>query len=242
MPKAANASRSCKDVAKSSLLIPTAFANASCSILFIFVKSAADPTWVAISSATPAKLLFKANCLAFSKLKSLFSKSSASNSFDIEDSKSSKLPAILSTWDNSIPNFLALIAAFTSSVVELPILNWIDAEDFAISSTIFFSLIADLFWPLKAAAVPKALVSISSVDFPVKRDNLTSSAAESAWYPACLVNSNCVFNVSLLNPAVTEKRSANWPKLSFKFLVVTKTFSEVCEIAVNSLFKFLLWL
>ena len=107
-PNLANISLDCSDFAKSSLLIPTALANASCCILFIAVNSAADPACFAISSATVAKSLFKAACLAFSKLMFLPNNTSASNSEAIDCSKLSKPPAIPSTFDNSIPNCLAV--------------------------------------------------------------------------------------------------------------------------------------
>ena len=67
------------------------------------MKSAVDPTCLFISAAAPARSLFKNNSLAFARLISLPVNSCASNSLDIEDSKSKKESAIASTCFNSRP-------------------------------------------------------------------------------------------------------------------------------------------
>ena len=88
---------------------------ACCWRRFIFENSSADPTFLAISAVRVAKSPSKAACLAFSKFKSLPVNNSASNSLDIDCSKSSKLPAIASTLFKFKPNFRASIAALDNS-------------------------------------------------------------------------------------------------------------------------------
>ena len=104
----------------SSLLIPTALAIASCWRRFILAKSAADPAFLAISSATVFKSLFKAACLAFSRFNFFPVNNSASISAWMEDSKSSKPPAILSTWAISIPKDLTVTIVFAKAPVCFP--------------------------------------------------------------------------------------------------------------------------
>ena len=61
-----------------------------------------------------------ANCLAFSKFRSLPNNNSASNSLVIDDSKSSKLPAIPSISLNWNPKDFAVATALANSAVLIP--------------------------------------------------------------------------------------------------------------------------
>jgi hypothetical protein len=135
-----NLSSSNKVSAKPSLLIPTDLANASCWILFNSENSADEPICSDISFATVAKSLFNAACLAFSKLISFPNSNSACNSFSIDCSKSSKLPAIASTLDNSIPKDLAVATASAISFGFLPNDNVVAADTLPISLSNFCSL------------------------------------------------------------------------------------------------------
>ena len=92
-------------------LIPIALAIDSCSIRFILLNLAAVIPCFWISLAIPTKSPSRAICLAFSKLRSLPSKSSASNSLAMDCSKSNKLPAIESILSRLNPIFLASNAA-----------------------------------------------------------------------------------------------------------------------------------
>ena len=177
-----------KDFANSSLLNPTAPANASCCILFIFPNSAAEPACLAISLATPAISLFSANCLAFSKLSDLPVSNSASISFAIEDSKLSKLSAMPSTLDISIPKDLAVATAAAICPGFLPNDKVVAADTLLISLSTSFSFSATLnFWP-----VNRACAMISAVFFskspPVAIVILFTPPNSSYVKPAVLCN------------------------------------------------------
>ena len=87
----------------SSLDIPNAWASDSACIRLRSKNPAADPTWLVISVAAPAKSLFKNSSLALFKFIFLPVNNWASNSFDIEDSKFKKEFAIESSCFNSKP-------------------------------------------------------------------------------------------------------------------------------------------
>ena len=80
-----------------------------------FKKSLAEPTCLVISPAAVAKSLFKNASRALVKLISLPVNNCASNSFDIDDSKSKKESAIESSCFNSIPIALTV----TNDLVKL---------------------------------------------------------------------------------------------------------------------------
>ena len=166
-PNFANASLSIRDLARSSLVKPTALANASCCKTFILAKSAADPTCFAISSETVARSLSKAACFAFSNVKSLPIKSSASSSDVIESSNCSSELAIFATCSKDNPN----VFAFTTASAKAPGCalrdNKVALETSLIDSNICFSFKARLFCKLNALACPKKFLVTSSVDLPV---------------------------------------------------------------------------
>ena len=136
----------CKAISANwSLLNPKAAAAASCCILFPVAKDSIIAPLFANSSESPARSLFKANLLAFSRLISLPINNSASNSFLIELSKSNKLPAIASTVAKLAPNNLASAAALANSTGFLPNETAIAALTLLISSNIAFAFNATPF-------------------------------------------------------------------------------------------------
>ena len=232
-PNLANISLDCRDFAKSSLLIPTALANASCWILFIAVNSAADPACLAISSATVAKSLFNAAVLAFSKLRFLPSNNSASNSLDIDCSKFIKLLAIPSTSDNSIPNCLAVWTALANSTGLLAMLNCILLDNFATSCKIDFSVIAVPLAAFIATDWPITLAAISFDVLPVSKPSFAISPLVSALNPNWCVNSVWVCNISAVNIALVP-RAADSCIWEFAIpSVVTNILFESCAIWEN---------
>ena len=130
----------------------------------------------------PAKSLFKANDLAFSKLSSLPVNTSACNSAAIEDSKFNNEPAILSTCSKLEPNNLASVAASAINTGFLPSETAIASLTLATSLKTPLTFIATPFWLIRELTVSTVLDKISSVFLPWIRDsnvNLPASSAES---------------------------------------------------------------
>jgi len=187
-----------------------------------------------ISSESPAKSLSKASCLALSKLISLPVKSWNDNSFSIEDSKSSKEPAIASTPAKLIPNPLASVAASANNSGDIPNDTTIDADAVAISFNTALALIADLFCLLIALTVPTVFSKTVSVSAPCVRASNANCEASFVPNPNCLVRVVIVTKVSPPKSDNIPVVSAKAEKDSFKALEVIKSFPEVAAVKANS--------
>jgi hypothetical protein len=131
-----------------------------------FAGVAEEITKQGIDFATPAKSLFKASNLALSKLSCLPVSNSASNSDDIDDSKSNVLAAIWSICAKDAPNCFAAITALPSASGLAPKDTFIDAVVFAISSNTCFGVTATLPSLIELVNVSNVFDAISSVLLP----------------------------------------------------------------------------
>ena len=157
--------------------------------IFIFKKSSWVPASLDISFIKSSVLPIKAYSLAFSKLRSLPSNNSASNSDAIEDSKSNKPLAMPWVWSKVIPNNFAWNTADTNSEVLPPKLALKFPEIFAAVSISLF----------KSPTKPDCAYSEvtppvnSSTYFCTGTPNL--SASMNSWLVASAERPHCLFSL-----------------------------------------------
>ena len=210
-------------------------AKASCCILFISANSADDPACSDISFATVAKSLFNDACLAFSKLISFPNNNSASNSFEIELSKSSKLPAMASTLSNSIPKDLAVATASAINAGFLLNDNVVAADTLPISFNKSFSFnktpfcIADILaWAINSPVM-------SFMDWPVANEIEAIPASSSLVNPAISLISVIWTSISWLRTTPVPNCLFIATKESCIPCVLTKLFNEESALFLSSI-------
>ena len=234
-PILANASLSIKDWANSSLSIPAAFANASCWITFILVKSLDDPTCLATSAAASAVFPSKANCRAFSKFNSFPVNNSALNSLSIEDSNWSKLEDIFSACSRVKPNIFACTTASAILDALPPNDNFKEADILLTSFKTSFSLTTMPFLEAYALAPPKISLVLSSKLFPWDKDSFSISINSLCWNPAWVTNLVIVVKSFSFNIALVPKAAPTAIYDSWRFLVFKATSPDIAAMFPNSL-------
>ena len=175
-------------LAISSLDIPIDLAIASCCNTFIFPKLSAVIFCLLSSSARPTISPLKAAILAFSKFNCLPVSNSASSSAEIEDSKSNKLPAILSSPDISRPNFLAVNAALANPPENFDVVKVVAADILPISSITALTSTAVPSTEFKAFTVPNISALKFSNSLPVAAATSNNPLAACWLIPILRVN------------------------------------------------------
>ena len=190
-----------KESAKSSAVIPTAFAMASCCNTFNFEKSLKSPTLADISDVSVSKSPVKAASLALSKFNCFPVSNSASNSADMEDSKSNNCFPADATCSNSKPKALACVTALAIASGLAP--NWalIWPVTLLESSKTVFKLIWAPVWAFIAFTAFSCVFAASSKLIPnlaASPANCDVASADITWASNILV---APINISLLNIA-----------------------------------------
>ena len=189
--------------------MPIAAAIFSCCNTFIPANSSADPTWSNIICAAAAESPFKANNLASSRFKFFPVSNSASNSADIDFSKSNNPLAICCVSFKDIPRRLAWTIALPNSSVLKPYCapNWP-----SILANSLVNFLAFNFIPVRCSSAAICLYRsfVASLDvllFIIP--NFCILDASLPDNPICLVNSTWANTCWSENPAVAPIWVAN---------------------------------
>ena len=195
------------------------------------------PACSAISSANVAKSLFKAAVLAFSKLISFPNNNSASNSFSIEDSKSSILLAISSTLPNSKPKDLATLTALPISSALIPSDTVVAADTLLMSFNTSFSFNAtpNLVPCILAWAKISPVFDFKSppVAFVIALTPCNSSYVKPAYLCISWKNTKLSFTVVLVMPNSEFIAIKAWPNPSAETLVDIERLAADCNSCCN---------